>query len=96
MRSSIIKILIKTLLTHTIGIYSNVFDVLRDVVDDIAIDQMVISHKSRYRYTLLVLFCICTYQYLEFKVNSLSLTACIKCNVFLQLDDGITIGVLWK
>jgi len=39
MRSSIIKILIKTLLTHTIGIYSNVFDVLRDVVDDIAIDQ---------------------------------------------------------
>jgi len=45
MRSSIIKILIKTLLTHTIGIYSNVFDVLRDVVGDVTTGQMVISSQ---------------------------------------------------
>jgi len=45
MRSLIIKFLMKHLLTHTIAIYRDVFDVLRDVVDDIAIDQMVISSQ---------------------------------------------------
>jgi len=45
MRSSIIKILIKHLLTHTIGIYWDVFDVLRDVVGDVTTGQMVISSQ---------------------------------------------------
>jgi len=62
MRSLIIKFLMKHLLTHTIAIYRDVFDVLCDVVGDVTTGQMVISSKSRYRYTLLVLFCICTYQ----------------------------------
>lgn len=43
MCSLIIKILIKALLTHTICIYWDAFDVLHDVVDDVTIGQMVIS-----------------------------------------------------
>ena len=45
MRSLIIKILLKALLTHTIGIYWDAFDVLYDVVDDVTIGQMVISSQ---------------------------------------------------
>jgi len=36
----------KHLLTHTIGIYWDVFDVLRDVIDDGTIGQMVISSQT--------------------------------------------------
>jgi hypothetical protein len=35
----------KHLLTHIIGIYWDVFDVLHDVVGDVTIDQMVISSQ---------------------------------------------------
>jgi hypothetical protein len=45
MRSLIIKILVKALLTHIIGIYWNAFDVLYDVADDVTIGQMVISSQ---------------------------------------------------
>jgi len=45
MRSSIIKILMKHLLTHTIAIYRDVFDVLCDVVGDVTTGQMVISSQ---------------------------------------------------
>jgi hypothetical protein len=45
MRSLIIKILVKALLTHTISIYWHAFDVLHDVVDDVTIGQMVISSQ---------------------------------------------------
>jgi hypothetical protein len=45
MRSLIIKILIKALLTHTIGIYWDAFYVFHDVVDDVTIGQMVISSQ---------------------------------------------------
>ena len=62
MHSLKIKNLVKTLLTHTISIYWDVFDVLHDVVVDVTIGQMVISLQI----TLLVLFCVCTHQYLEF------------------------------
>jgi len=46
MRSLIIKILIKALLSHTISIYWDVFDALHDVIDDATIGQMVISSQT--------------------------------------------------
>jgi hypothetical protein len=45
MRSLIIKILVKALLTHTIGIYWHAFYVFHDVADDVTIGQMVISSQ---------------------------------------------------
>jgi len=73
MRSLIINFWWNIFWTHY-SIYRDVFDVLCDVVGDVNW-SMVISHKSRYRYTLLVLFCICTYT--GILSNSFSLTACI-------------------
>jgi len=71
-----------------------VFDVLRDVVDDIChLIKWLIPHNQRYG-TPVVCSVICTTNTWNFKVNSFkALLHASNAMFFHPLDDGITIGV---